>query len=49
MYKEDVSGKTRSDLKQLSPDERVNEIAEMIGGKDLTDSAINHAKELLNN
>lgn len=49
VYKEDVSGKTRSDLKQLSPDERVNEIAEMIGGKDLTDSAINHAKELLNN
>ena len=49
VYKEDVSGKTRSDLKQLTPDERVNEIAEMIGGKDLTDSAINHAKELLNN
>ena len=49
VYKEDVSGKTRSDLKQLSPDERVNEIAEMIGGKNLTDSAINHAKELLNN
>jgi DNA repair protein RecN (Recombination protein N) len=49
VYKEDVSGKTRSDLKQLTPDERVNEIAEMIGGKDLTESAINHAKELLNN
>lgn len=48
VYKEDVSGKTRSDLKQLSPDERINEIAEMIGGKDLTESAINHAKELLN-
>lgn len=47
VYKEDVSGKTRSDLKQLTPDERVNEIAEMIGGKDLTESAINHAKELL--
>jgi DNA repair protein RecN (Recombination protein N) len=48
VYKEDVSGKTRSDLKQLLPDERINEIAEMIGVKDLTESAINHAKELLN-
>jgi DNA repair protein RecN (Recombination protein N) len=48
VYKEDVSGKTRSDLKQLTPDERINEIAEMIGGKNLTESAINHAKELLN-
>ena len=47
VYKEDVSGKTRSDLKQLTPDERINEIAEMIGGKALTESAINHAKELL--
>ena len=48
VYKEDVSGKTRSDLKQLTQDERINEIAEMIGGKELTESAINHAKELLN-
>lgn len=49
VYKEDVDGKTKSNLKQLSPEERINEIAEMIGGKELTDSAINHAKELLNN
>lgn len=49
VYKEDVDGKTRSDLKQLTPDERIKEIAEMIGGKDLTESAINHAKELLTN
>lgn len=47
VYKEDVSGKTRSDLKELSSEERINEIAEMIGGKNLTNSAINHAKELL--
>ncbi|MGB0974431.1 MAG: DNA repair protein RecN [Flavobacteriaceae bacterium] len=49
VYKEDVAGKTRSDLKELTQEERVNEIAEMIGGKDLTASAINHAKELLSN
>jgi len=48
VYKEDVDGKTRSNLMYLSCDERVNEIAEMIGGKDLTETAINHAKELLN-
>ncbi len=47
VYKEDVEGKTKSNLKQLSYQERVNEIAEMIGGKDLSETAINHAKELL--
>ncbi len=48
VYKEDINGKTKSNLKQLSYQERVNEIAEMIGGKDLTETALNHAKELLN-
>ena len=49
VYKEDVNGKTKSNLKHLSHDERVNEIAEMIGGKELTETALNHAKELLSN
>lgn len=49
VYKEDVDGKTKSNLKHLSHDERVNEIAEMIGGKELTETALNHAKELLSN
>ena len=48
-YKEDVDGKTKSNLKHLSHQERINEIAEMIGGKQLTETALNHAKELLNN
>ena len=47
VYKEDVDGKTKSNLKCLSHEERVNEIAEMIGGKELTETALNHAKELL--
>jgi DNA repair protein RecN (Recombination protein N) len=47
VYKEDVAGKTKSNLKHLSYQERVNEIAEMIGGKELSDTALNHAKELL--
>ncbi|MCW4470747.1 DNA repair protein RecN [Flavobacterium sp. MFBS3-15] len=39
---------TVSELKLLSHDERVREIAEMLSGKDITDSALNHARALLN-
>jgi len=49
VYKEDIDGKTKSNLKHLSHTERINEIAEMIGGKQLTETALNHAKELLSN
>ena len=39
---------TISELKQLSENERIIEIAEMLSGKAITDSAIVHAKALLN-
>ena len=39
---------TISELKLLNSDERINEIAEMLSGKDISDSAVNHAKALLN-
>jgi DNA repair protein RecN (Recombination protein N) len=39
---------TISELKQLSENERITEIAEMLSGKAITDSAIVHAKALLN-
>ena len=39
---------TISELKLLSAEERIVEIAEMLSGKDITDSALNHAKALLN-
>ncbi|WP_394759628.1 DNA repair protein RecN [Flavobacterium sp.] len=39
---------TISELKLLSQNERVIEIAEMLSGKDISDSALNHAKSLLN-
>lgn len=39
---------TISELKQLSETERITEIAEMLSGKTITDSAIVHAKALLN-
>jgi len=48
VYKEEVNGITTTNLKQLSNEERVKEIAEMLSGKNITESAITHAKELLN-
>ena len=48
VFKEDVNGVTTTNLKQLHKDERIVEIAEMLSGKNISDSAITHAKELLN-
>ena len=48
VYKEAVLGSTQTQLKQLSAAERIVEIAEMLSGKDPAESAINHAKALLN-
>ena len=48
VYKQDVDDETTSNLKRLTNDERIVEIAEMLSGKDISDSAITHAKELLN-
>ncbi|AWH85631.1 DNA repair protein RecN [Flavobacterium album] len=39
---------TVSELKLLTKEERVREIAEMLSGKDISDSALNHARALLN-
>ncbi len=48
VYKTIQGDTTVSELKLLSNDERVREIAEMLSGKDITDSALNHARALLN-
>jgi DNA repair protein RecN (Recombination protein N) len=48
VYKEEVKGVTTTNLKELSSEERIIEIAEMLSGKDISDSALTHAKELLN-
>ena len=48
VYKEEINGNTTTNLKQLHTDERIVEIAEMLSGKELSNSAIIHAKELLN-
>jgi DNA repair protein RecN (Recombination protein N) len=48
VFKFDQGNTTISEVKLLSKDERVIEIAEMLSGKDISDSALNHAKALLN-
>ena len=48
VFKTDRDTGTQTDMKRLSSEERVVEIAEMLGGKELSDSAMAHAKELLN-
>ena len=48
VYKEEIKGVTTTNLKQLSTEERIKEIAEMLSGKDISESALTHAKELLN-
>ena len=47
VYKEEINGVTTTNLKQLSVEDRIKEIAEMLSGKDISDSALTHAKELL--
>ena len=47
VYKETVNDTTLTNLVALNPEERVNEIALMLGGTELHDSAIAHAKQLL--
>lgn len=48
VFKTTQADTTVSELKLLSKDERVREIAEMLSGKDISDSALNHARALLN-
>ncbi|WBX72732.1 DNA repair protein RecN [Tenacibaculum pacificus] len=48
VFKGEENGVTTSNLKLLSVDERIIEIAEMLSGKDVSESALIHAKELLN-
>ena len=48
VYKEEIKEHTSTNIKELNNDERINELAEMLSGKDFSDSAITHAKQLLN-
>ncbi len=48
VFKQDTQNTTVTSLKKLSKQERVEEIAQMLGGKELSASAIAHANQLLN-
>ena len=48
VYKEEINNVTTTNLRQLSAEERIVEIAEMLSGKEISETAITHAKELLN-
>jgi DNA repair protein RecN (Recombination protein N) len=47
VYKDSSSGKAVSRIKKLTPDERVTEIAKMIGGNNPSNIAFENARELL--
>lgn len=48
VYKNIIDNKTTSDIRELTENERINEIAEMIGGKAFGNSILESAKQLLN-
>ena len=48
VFKSTVGEDTQSELKLLNNDERIVEIAQMLSGTVVSDSALNHAKALLN-
>jgi DNA repair protein RecN (Recombination protein N) len=48
VFKEDVNDLTQTQLKKLTPEERIVEIAQMLGGTNVSSSAMEHAKQLLN-
>jgi DNA repair protein RecN (Recombination protein N) len=48
VWKEDAKGQTRARIRRLeTADERVSEIARMLGGETIPATAITHARELL--
>ena len=49
VYKQDTETSTNTNIKKLTLEERINEIAKMVSGKNLTNAAIQNAKELLKN
>ncbi len=48
VFKSDEGNMTKTQMKELNEDERIVELAEMLGGKELSDSALAHARQLLN-
>jgi DNA repair protein RecN (Recombination protein N) len=47
VYKEDTDDSTVSHIRRLSEEERVGQLARMLSGDQLTEAAIQNARELL--
>lgn len=47
VYKEETASYTHTHIKELTPEERVAEIAAMMSGKNISESAKEHARDLL--
>ena len=47
VYKYEESGKTFTSIKQLNADERIVELAKMVGGENYSEAALKTAGELL--
>jgi DNA repair protein RecN (Recombination protein N) len=47
VYKTEELMGTNTKMKRLTSEERVVELAEMLGGKNLSESALAHARQLL--
>ncbi|PIB39037.1 DNA repair protein RecN [Maribacter sp. 4G9] len=48
VFKTDTSEGTQTNMRKLSNDDRVVELAQMLGGNEVSDSALAHARQLLN-
>ena len=48
VFKEDKQQKTTTGIRVLNQDQRIAELAEMLGGKASSDAAFDHARQLLN-
>ena len=48
VFKQDFGTTTTTQLAKLNSDERLEEIAQMLGGKEITETAKQHAQQLLN-
>jgi len=47
VYKFEKNGKTFTSIKQLNKNERIEELAKMVGGENVTDTTRKTARELL--
>lgn len=47
VVKQDINGKTQSNIVALSDEEKLNEIAQLLSGSKITDAALAQAKELI--